>query len=74
MPQDEQSKLRRAMSFIVVGTEVSGAVAASALLGYWLDERLMTTPVFIIVLVVAATAGVFWRILRLLKRLEREDE
>ena len=69
-----ESGLGRAGVFIALGAEVSGAVGASAFLGYYLDQWLETEPLFMLALVILGTVGAFWRVYRMAKHLEdRKD-
>ncbi len=62
------------MAFTSLGVEISGAVGGSALAGYALDGWLETSPLFVLVLTVLGTAGAFWRMLRILRWLERSGD
>jgi len=71
--EDKKGKLKPFL-FLSLGAEVTGSVAAAALLGYFLDDWLGISPVFLIVLVIASTVAVFWRLIRVLRMFDRDKE
>lgn len=69
-----KAALKKSAVFLSLGFEISGAIAISAIGGYYLDEWLSTAPLFMIVLVIASFVAVFWRVLRILSWLDRREE
>lgn len=74
MNDDDRATIRKSTVFITLGAEISGTVAGAAILGYWLDSEFSTAPLFILTLVLVSSFAVFWRILRVVKRLGRENK
>ena len=74
MDDNERTAMRKATVFITLGAEISGTVAGAALFGYWLDSRYSTAPLFILTLVLASSFAVFWRILRVVRRLDSRSD
>jgi len=74
MPDKNKKEIRKSAAFLGLGAEVAGAIAAGAFIGYWLDNWLNTPPLFIIIMVLASTVAIFWRIRQMLAWMEDEEE
>ena len=74
MKKTRQSKFVKSAVFLSLGAEVGGAVGTSAFLGYLLDVWIGTAPIFVITLVLLATVAVFWRILRIVRLMDENQE
>jgi len=70
----EKSAFGKAIVLAGLGIEFAGIIGASALSGYFLDEWLQTAPVFIIVLVVTGTIGLFVRIVHIMRQMEKRED
>lgn len=53
--------------FAGMGVQFAMAVVLSAFAGVWLDKRLGTSPLFVLLLVLIGAAGGFWSMVRRLK-------
>ncbi len=62
------------MVFASLGFEVAGSIIVAAIVGVYLDNWLLTSPVLLILLVIGSFVAVFYRIIKILKRLERQEE
>ncbi len=54
--------------FAGLGIQFGVVVVLSAFAGVWLDKRLGTSPLFVLVLVLVGSAGGFWSMVRRLKK------
>jgi F0F1-type ATP synthase assembly protein I len=66
-----ESAFVRYAKLSVVAFEFVGAIAAGVFVGYQLDAFLGTTPWLMVVMTIVATAGGFYRMIRILRRFER---
>jgi F0F1-type ATP synthase assembly protein I len=64
----DDSSLVRASRFMALGFEFAGTVVAAVLLGYYLDGRLGTAPLFTLLLTLSGMGGAVYRLLWTLKR------
>lgn len=70
----EQSAWMRTYGLLgAAAVQLVGAVVGMAWLGWWLDARWGTSPVFTVVSVVLGSVGGFWNLWRILKWKERMD-
>ena len=53
--------------------EFTGSVLAGVFVGYLLDRYFGTEPVLLIAVTLASVIGGFWRLVQVLRRLERRD-
>ena len=58
----------KAGRFAALGFEFAGTVVAGVLLGYYIDERLGTAPLFTLLLTLSGMGGALYRLLWNLKR------
>jgi F0F1-type ATP synthase assembly protein I len=65
--------LGRAGQFLGVGFEFAGVVIACVIGGYYLDDYLGTSPLFILLLTLGGMTGALYRLLWMLRRLERRE-
>jgi len=70
----QSKKFVKSAVFLSLGAEVGGAVGISAFLGYLLDVWIGTAPLFMITLVLLATVAVFWRIIRIIRLMDNNQE
>lgn len=54
--------------YVALGFEFGGTIVVALLVGYWLDQRLGTAPLFMILLIAGGMAGALRRLLWSLKR------
>jgi F0F1-type ATP synthase assembly protein I len=54
--------------YMAVGFEFAGTVVAGVVLGYYVDGRLGTAPLFTLLLTLGGMGGALWRLLWSLKR------
>lgn len=66
---EEQSLARQLYILAAAGTQFTGTIGASALLGWWLDGLVGTKPWILMVMVLVGTAGGFVVFIRALRRL-----
>ncbi len=59
---------------MAVAFEFTGTIAAGALVGWYLDDRLGWTPWGSIVATVLAAVGAFVRLLQMLRRFQQLDD
>jgi F0F1-type ATP synthase assembly protein I len=62
-----------ALTYTGLGFEVSGLLIGSAVIGYYLDKWLGTSPILIIIMVIVGTVAMLIRVVQLLKWMERRD-
>jgi F0F1-type ATP synthase assembly protein I len=73
-PQAEYDRLmhnRKGMSgseFAGVGLQFAASIVLFALLGYWLDRRLDSSPWFLLVMVLGGSGLSFWSMVRRMAR------
>jgi ATP synthase protein I len=60
--------------YAAVAFEFSGAIAAGAAIGWWLDEWLGSSPYALVVTTLAAVVGGFIRLVQVLRAFERGDQ
>jgi F0F1-type ATP synthase assembly protein I len=65
--------LGRAGRFLALGFEFAGAVVGGMVVGSWVDGRLGTSPLFLVVLMVFALTGAVYRLLWVLRRMKEEN-
>jgi len=53
--------------FAGIGIQFAAVIVASAFAGVWLDQRLGTSPLFVLVLVLVGAGGGFWSMVRRLR-------
>jgi F0F1-type ATP synthase assembly protein I len=71
----EDRAVRSWARFGAVGFEFAGTIVTCVVLGYYLDRRVGTAPLFTLLLTLGGMAGALYRLLWVLKRWEsREDE
>jgi len=73
MAPGAKSAFGKAFVFAGLGAEFAGITGASALCGYYLDKWFQTAPLFIILLVVLGTTGLFFRIARIMRIMEKRE-
>lgn len=67
--------LGRWTRFAGLGFEFAGTIVTCVLVGYYLDGRVGTAPLFTLLLTLGGMAGALYRLLWVLRRLEsREDD
>lgn len=59
---------------MAVGFEFAGTVVAGVLLGYYIDGRLGTAPLFTLLLTLGGMGGALWRLLWSLKRFSSHSD
>jgi F0F1-type ATP synthase assembly protein I len=65
--------LLRGARYVAVAWEFVGTIAAGAVIGWFLDDRLGWAPSGIMVCTVTAVAGAFVRLIQTLRRFDRVD-
>jgi F0F1-type ATP synthase assembly protein I len=66
--------LGRAGRFLGVGFEFAGTIVACVISGYYLDDYLGTSPLFILVLTLGGMTGALYRLLRMLRKVEGREK
>jgi ATP synthase protein I len=56
-----------------IAFEFTSSIAAGALIGWWLDRWLGTTPWCIVATTVLASVAAFFRLIQILRQFERVD-
>jgi F0F1-type ATP synthase assembly protein I len=69
----EPGPLFRGARYVAAAWEFIGAIAAGAVIGWFLDSRLGTAPWAIMVCMVAAVVGAMIRLVQTLRRFDRVD-
>ncbi len=54
--------------FASLGIQFAAVIVLSAFAGVWLDKRLGTSPLFVLVLVLVGSGGGFWSMVRRLRK------
>jgi len=70
MADNGQSQLEKAGRFVALGTEFGVTVVAGVVLGYYLDEWLGTSPLFLLVVSLAAFGASVYRMVAMLKKMQ----
>lgn len=65
---DDRSSYANAMQWVSVITSVSIEMVLPGAIGYWIDQRLGTKPVLLILGVILGFVGGIWQLIRLTKR------
>ena len=73
MKPDEQDPLIGASRYAALGFEFAGIVVAGVLVGYWIDGRLGTPPLFTLLLTLGGMGGALYRLLWGLKKFSGRD-
>lgn len=64
MAEGEEKKKTVVGPYLDLGMQLAIAVLIGTVLGYWIDKKLHTTPLFLIVLVIAGGVAGFMNIYR----------
>ncbi|MDZ7773429.1 MAG: AtpZ/AtpI family protein [Balneolaceae bacterium] len=67
--KDSRSAYSRYAPYLSLGAEIAVGVTAPVLLGYWLDQKLDTSPWLMLLGILAGMANIFLLIYRLYKDL-----
>jgi F0F1-type ATP synthase assembly protein I len=72
--QRNDTSLIKAGRFMALGFEFAGTVVAGVLVGYYIDGRLGTAPLFTLLLTLAGMGGALYRLLWTLKRFNSRSQ
>ena len=67
-PSPQDSQWTKGARFAGLGTEFGGIIVAGVVAGYYIDEWLGTSPLFLLVFTLGGFAGALARLIRMLKR------
>jgi F0F1-type ATP synthase assembly protein I len=70
MPEPDDSQLMKAGRMAALGTEFGVSIVAGVVAGYYLDDWLGTSPLFVLLLSGGAFAGSVYRMVVVLRRLK----
>jgi F0F1-type ATP synthase assembly protein I len=71
---EERARAREAGRYLGVGLQFAGSIVLFLFIGYWLDQRLGTTPLLLIVGVFVGAGAGFYSLYRQLVIVPRERE
>ena len=66
--------MKRMAAGMAISLEMAVTVVLGVIAGYWLDQRLGTSPLLLLTLSLGALVGGIFRIVSSLRRLEDNDE
>ncbi len=72
--KDFSGGIREVAPYLDLGLRFAAAATLFGLLGYWVDGKLHTTPMFLIIGVMLGAAGGFVNIYRTVTRLTEEEK
>ncbi len=72
MDRKDSRAWRKALTFTVLGFEVSGSVVGAAAIGYLIDNWLDSAPIGILVMLLFGSAGAMIRLVILARKLQKK--